>query len=50
MPLSAQDIAIAAIVVMALAGLVILFSAWRYTVRTERAAEKSDRSHLSPAT
>lgn len=47
MPLTAQDIAITAIVIMALAGLVILFSAWRYAVRAERAAAKSD---LSPAT
>lgn len=50
MPLSAQDITLAAIVFMALAGAVILFSAWRHAVRIERAAKKSDDSHLSPAT
>jgi len=47
MPLSAQDIALTAIAIMALAGLVILLSAWRYAVRAERAAAKTD---LSPAT
>lgn len=50
MPLSIQDIAIGAIAVMALVGLGILFSAWRYTVRAERTAQKGDESRFSPAT
>ncbi|SEH56650.1 hypothetical protein [Magnetospirillum fulvum] len=50
MTLSVQDITLAAILFMALAAAVILFSAWRHAVRIERAAQKNDDSHLSPAT
>ncbi|CCG39820.1 hypothetical protein [Magnetospirillum molischianum] len=51
MTLSVQDITVAAIVSMALVGAFILFSAWRYALRIERAAEKNDDDkELSPAT
>jgi len=51
MTLSVQDITLAAIAIMALAGVIILFSAWRHAIRIERAAEKNgDDSRLSPAT
>jgi hypothetical protein len=42
MSLSAQDIVIAAIAIMALVGVAILFGAWRHAVRIERTNTRDD--------